>query len=129
MEEDTRHIARMSLKAYIKAIAVFGVISMIPIPAFWDIVADAHGATIEDKKWYICFYIITALSFALIDKLTRRQFLENMFFKVCKLLLIGKVIDQFFDPYGYHVGELIWDTSILIWATIQYVKWGKTTAK
>lgn len=43
------------------------------------------------------------------------------------MLLIGKLIDQFINPYGYHAAEFVWDLGVAIWTIRHYIKWKKTT--
>ncbi len=99
----------MKLKKYIIAISFFALLSMAPIPAKWNVVIDKYGALVEDKIWYVCVYAMLTTAFHLIYKLT-----NHLFFIALFLLSIGKLIDQFFNPYGYHAAEIIWDAIIFI---------------
>ncbi len=100
----------MKLNKSIALIVFFGAFSMLPIPAKWNIVIDGYGASVEDKIWYVCVYAILTMAFHLIYKLT-----NHLFFNLCFLLLGGKLIDQFFNPYGYHWVEMVWDILISIY--------------
>lgn len=113
----------MNLNRYKYALSAIVLITIIPFPKGWDFVIDPCGALLSDKVWYIGVYLILTTAFFIISKLAK-----DIFFKVIFLLSIGKLIDQFSNPYGYHAPEIIWDAIILIWATIQYIKWKKTTA-
>ncbi len=93
---------------------VFGL--AIPIPAKWNIIVDNHGATIEDYVWYISYYGVLTLVLFMLFKLT-----NNIAIKLLFLLSIGKLIDQFFNPYGYHAPEIIWDIIIASWISIEQI--------
>lgn len=44
---------------------------------------------------------------------------------ICGLLVglaIGKIIDEFFNPYGYHVPEKIWDSLVALFGIMRYMK-------
>ncbi len=91
---------------------IFGLI--IPIPAKWNIVVDAKGSTIEDYVWYVSYYAVLTLVLFMLYRIT-----DNLAIKLLFLLGIGKLIDQFFNPYGYHIAELIWDITITLLILIQ----------
>jgi len=48
-------------------------------------------------------------------------------------LAIGKIIDEFIDPYGYHWSEAVWDICVGIWAIYAWIKrnrrWEENTVK
>ncbi len=89
----------------------------IPIPDAYNIHCDRYGTTVDSKIWYICVYLILTILFDLTSKLT-----GQLFFKVLALLSAGKLIDQFWNPYGYHYAELGWDIIVVLWTAWQIRK-------
>jgi len=100
----------MKLKRLTNWILLLVVLPLIPIPDKLNIEVDSHRATVEDKVWYFSMYGILCLSFYIIYKLSSR-----FIFQVLFLLAIGKLVDQIFNPYGYHLAEMAWDIIILAW--------------
>lgn len=107
----------MNPKPFIRRIVALVVISMLPIPNRMNIVINKEGAILEDKIWYLCMYAIVAILFYIVWQQNKSKA-----FKIFFLLSIGKLIDQLYNPYGYHEAEFIWDILIAAWA---YTDWRK----
>lgn len=99
-QTNTQTKIAVNLKPYIIAIALFGVISEIPLKG-----------ELEVTVWGICMYGILTVCLYLITKLTK-----SMVFNVLSLLAFGKFIDQFYNPYGYHLVEFVWNLIVIVWA-------------
>jgi len=88
------------------------VLADIPIPAHWDIVLDSRGATLSDKQFYVAVYLMLTVLFIRMSITTK-----YLFYIIVAWLSWGKLIDQFYNPYNWHIAEKIWDILILLYLT------------
>lgn len=95
---------------HIAIIIAFAIISNVPIPECLNFVCDGHGATLSDRVWFFSMYAMLTTALHLCYKLN-----NELAFKVVYLLSVGKLIDQVYNPYGFHLAEYLWITLILTW--------------
>lgn len=114
------HQEQVSNKKHIIWIVIALVASQIADiswPEGWDKEVDRYHTLLSSKIWYISIYLVLTLILDLASKLT-----GQLFFKVACLFSAGKLIDQFWNPYGYHISEMGWDIIILFWTVWQIRK-------
>ena len=104
-------------------VGIMMAITEIPIPAKWNIVLNSEGATLHDYRFYIAVYLILTILLGYMAVTTK-----YLFYKVVTWLSVGKLIDQFYNPYGWCLPEKLWDIMILIYLLKELHTWKKTKA-
>lgn len=104
-----------------RAIRLFFIIAPIVLSS----AADFMGldADTKDLVFGVCLYVMIAALFETLHSLKYGKIFFLLF-----ILSLGKVVDQFYDPYGFHRPEIITDIIlVLIW--IMKTKWEKKPLK
>jgi hypothetical protein len=95
----------------------FSTVDAFKINGWWNKIVDKAGATFEDRIWYISNYCELSILFFIIagENFSSADGKYKIGFKFFFLLAWGKLVDQFFNPYGYHLPELCWGILATIW--------------
>lgn len=99
-------------------IVIVQIIACIPLPDKWNVIVDEMGARVEDYEWFISMYLILTACFFIISIAT-----NNVIAKILFWMSWGKVVDQFYNPYGLHLLEIIWDVVAITWTLYTTRKW------
>lgn len=107
---------------YSKWLAIFFIASMFPIPEKYDVLLSDGVTLLSERVWYVCWYLVLVTMFKMVWDIT-----GYVFYEICYLLFLGKFVDQIFNPYGLHVGEIIWDLSVVIYCLLKFNDYLKKT--
>ncbi len=93
------------------------------VPEQYNYAFCAGGQTVNNLIYFLGVDLVILFLTMSLRSLSKHDRVFNIIATAAMYLAIGKVVDEFSSPYGYHFAEFIFDIFVVIWAVKRYFKY------
>lgn len=114
---------------YLLIALVISALKNMVVSERYNYVFCAGGQTVNNLIYFLGVDLVILFLILSLRALSKQDRVFNIIVTAAMYLSIGKIVDEFSSPYGYHIAEFIFDAFIVGLAINSYIKYKKNSTR